>query len=146
MNHAQRETPQDKANEENILKLLARHRGCDYQQVMTLGKYKIDGWLHQDKRVLAWVECKWLTKEGFYGLNVPKFIEGCELAAHTDTPFLYACRVPGKVGLLEVHNGAWSAVDADLRLAGGRREPQNWDDIEPMMMFDPSLLTWFATK
>lgn len=146
--HSMRETPEDKQREGLILAALAKYAKRDFQQVMTLGKYKIDGWLLQGNEVKAWAECKWLTKTGFYGLNVPKFIEGCQLAKYTHIPFIYAFRDPEGYGYIMVHDATWPVASTTFRLAGGTqagRSP-NWDDIEPMMLFNERDIVRFGDE
>ena len=144
--HVMRETNEDKDNQTVILDTLSAHLKCQYTQVETLGKYKIDGWLHSGKNtnVLGFVECKWYGKIGFYGLNLPKYIEGCLLAQYARVPFYYAIRVPGgdgrnRFGFITLHDGLWSPSDpVSITHTGGTqkgRQP-NWDDVEPMVMLN----------
>lgn len=144
--HTMRETKLDKKKERVILNRLAKHFGVNVQQVLTLGKYKIDGILHSGGIVHSYVECKWLSKEGFYGVNTPKYVEGCQLAAWSKVPFIYGLRVPGKIGYIVVHDGNWTPGDDKSRHTGGVKNPPNWDDIEPMMMLDPSRVEWVEIK
>jgi hypothetical protein len=159
-NHHLRETVEDKKKEEVILRALVWHfnkqnvnqnESHSYQQVMTHGKYKIDGWVYnQNAEITHWVECKALSKEGFYGVNFPKYIEGVNLARESGLPFLYAFCVKSqkgnkKIGYFTVHNGIWEDCKQNLNRCGGTppgRSP-NWDDIEPMMMFiDATEINW----
>ena len=140
--HTLRETEKDKKKEKKILDAVAAHFRAEAQQVMTFGKYKIDGILHQGSKVVAFVECKWLSKPGFYGINLPKHIEGCNLASYAQVPFIYAVRVPNRVGFAVVHNGTWMQNEPTLRWTGGVLTPPNWDDIEPMMMIEPDKIQW----
>jgi len=142
--HQMRETPEDRKKEHKILAVMAKEFECTYQKVETLGKYKIDAWLHTGSNVKAWVECKWLGKEGFYGVHVPKYIEGCRLSITAGIPFIYAFRVPGKVGYIVVHNGTEEAFSPKFTRCGGTEEgrEKKWDDIEPMMMFPARHIKW----
>ena len=147
--HHLRETPEDKRKERKILDALAAHLDAEVQQVETFGKYKIDGILHRASEVVAFVECKWLDKEGFYGINLPKYVEGIGLATHGGAPFIYAVRTPGKFGYAVIHDGVWAVGDLKSVWTGGFRNPPNWDDKEPMMMIQPEKMLWVdvsATK
>ena len=147
--HHMRETDGDLKKEVRILKRTAHHFGMEWFSFPSnQGKYRIDGYLYEGNMIRYWVECKWLSGEGFKSLNVPKYVEGCGLARETSCPFLYVFRAPGKLGYITVHSGVWSDAGAQFLLAGGTppgRDP-NWDDIEPMAMFNNAPITWIINN
>ena len=146
MSHDQRETEEDRKHQKVIMKAVAKHYGAELQVVETLGKYKIDGILYNGREVIGYVEAKWLKKDTMFGINVPKYVEGCQLAAYSKVPFMYAVRIPGKCGISILHDGIWAPDVVELKHSGGTppgKDP-NWDDKEPMMMINRDSIEWIS--
>ena len=140
-----RETNQDLRNEAEILQYLADWSKSNWHKLGNGGKYRIDSVLYRDGAPVAWVEVKDYKRNLFLGLNVPKYLEGCNLAQTTELPFLLVFRHEGKIGYIKVHGGgAWSDCEATLKMAGGTpagREALK-DDIEPCYMFNKKDVEW----
>ena len=115
---------------------------------MTTGKYKFDAWLVSGRALVGLVECKWLSGTGFYGLNIAKYHQMTQLSARLAVPSYYACRTPGRMGYIKFHNGTWEDIEPTFTMAGGtpKGKEQNWDDIEPMAMFNERDINWIAGR
>lgn len=140
-----RETQQDLSNEAEILDDFAKTFKCNWHKLGNGGKYRIDAVLYRDGEVAAWAEVKDYKKSLFLGLNVPKYLEGCNLAQETGKPFFLIFRHNTQIGFAKVHGGgAWSDCDAELKIAGGTQAGRKAlpDDIEPMYMIDKNQVRW----
>jgi len=139
-----RETQSDLKNEADILGRFCQSMKCEWAKLGNGGKYRIDSVLFRGNIPVAWVEVKDYKAGLFLGLNVPKYIEGCELSNYTQIPFFLLFRHEGEIGYLKIHNGAWPHAEARLLMAGGTpkgRQPLP-DDVEPMFLFDDSQVEW----
>ena len=141
---ADRESAEDLAHEKIVLDAVARWKGCQWTKIETFGKYSIDCWFVSGNKMMGWGEAKWLSKEGFYGLNSAKYVQGCANALATGSPFYYCCRVPGKIGVVVVHNGVWAEAPTTSSVCG--KDKGNWDDIEPMIMFEHDSIVWIKER
>ena len=143
------ETPLSRKRELKLIRAIAGYMGVDYGQVPPdSGKYLIDGWLHKNGRVVAWLECKW-TSDGsrcFAHLNAPKFAELCLLAALYKCHSYYIVREEGKWGYAIIHDGSRCMFDREVRITGGTpaHRPPNDDDIEPCVKIPKSEITWVS--
>lgn len=140
-----RETQDDLNAEAEILDYIAKKSDCEWRKLGNGGKYRIDAVMHSGGDVRAWFEVKDYKRSLFLGLNVPKYIEGCNLATATAIPFIFGFRYEGKVGIIKIHGGGpFEDVSPQLRMAGGTpkgRKP-NPDDVEPMYMFSEDDVRW----
>ena len=141
-----RETQSDLDNEGTIIKAVCSHLNVT-ETKLPLNKFKVDRALLNNKTIVGWVECKWYSKPGFYGMNLTKYMEGVNLGRLTGLPFYMAIRIPGKIGLTALYDHLWEAGDPKFCLTGGNngRKPLD-DDIEPMAMFEESIFTWIREK
>ena len=132
-----RETDQDRKNQNFLFKTFAQRHGCEYTMVPKDGthKYCIDGWIHKDNIVIAWVEAKW-KESSFKAVNPKKYLEGCRLAQLFMTPFVYLFREPGYMAAITLHNGLNPVAPVKTVISGGTQAGRapNWDDIEPLVV------------
>lgn len=144
---SRRETGDDLVAEAEILDVIAQSGGFEWNKLGNGSKYRIDAVLHRNNKPEAWIEIKDYKKRLFLGLNVPKFIEGCELAQTTAIPFIFGFRHDGRIGVIKVHGGgAYSDLTPELRMAGGTpkgRTPLP-DDYEPMYLFNETDVRWLS--
>ena len=141
-----RETEDDLRAEREILTDLAIRWRCNWRKLGNGGKYRIDAVLEREREIMMWVEVKDYSHDRFVGMNIPKYMEGCQLAALTGHPFYQIIRVDGRLGIVRIHDGLTSMAPPKYMIAGGTpvgREPLP-DDIEPMAMFDKSLIRWLG--
>lgn len=140
-----RETAKDLENEAEILDHFAKTFRCNWHKLGNGGKYRIDAVLYRDAEVAAWAEVKDYKKRLFLGLNVPKYLEGCNLAQNTGKPFFLLFRYEQKIGFIKVHSGgAWNDCEATLGMAGGTPSGRQRlkDDVEPCYMFRKNEVQW----
>lgn len=140
-----RETSDDLHAEAEILDHIAAQSNCEWRKLGNGGKYRIDAVMHRGSEVKAWFEVKDYKRGLFLGLNVPKYIEGCNLATVTAIPFVFGFRHEGRIGIIKIHSGGpFEDLTPELRMAGGTpqgRKP-NPDDVEPMYMFSHKDVRW----
>jgi len=132
-----RERPSDLENEREILNLFCAKWGCQWVKLGNGGKYRIDAALKQGDQLKAFVEVKDYSGN-FCGMNLPKYIEGCELAQWTGVPFLFVMRRGDVISHMKLHDGLTTMIPPAFRVTGGTpagRAPLP-DDIEPMAIFD----------
>ena len=142
-----RETKHDLCNEAEIHDYFASTMKCNWHKLGNGGKYRIDAVLYRNAEVAAWAEIKDYKKSLFLGLNVPKYLEGCNLAQNTGKPFFLIFRHNGQIGFVKVHGGGpWSDCKVTLKLAGGTQAGRKAlpDDIEPIYMIEKSEVKWLA--
>jgi hypothetical protein len=152
MTYHQRETEKDRQAQKAIMEFFAEKWGCNVTETPPINqsggqKYRIDGWLtlKDDDKRFCFVECKGYTKAGFYGLNVPKYRDGVELAEAANVPFIYAFSEPGRYGYVVVVDSDKKKAPCISRVTGRtpRHRPKNFDDTEPMIMFSEECITFF---
>jgi hypothetical protein len=142
-----RETPQDKQRELKLIRAFAKLLNLNYQQNMTHTKYRIDGWLYDNKKnVKAWLECKWYGdgKKAYLAMNPPKFNELIQLSIITNIKSYFIVREQGRWGYIQLHSGKETTAKYQIIIAGGTpngRKP-NPDDIEPLVKFDYHQVQW----
>jgi hypothetical protein len=138
-----RETTEDLANEAEICEFFASKWKCEWRKLGNGGKYRIDAVLHRGKDIKVFVEAK-AHKTSFMGLNLPKYMEMCELGIETGLPVYFLIRRNDEYGFIPVWDKTWKGVTPTLEMTGGTppgREPLP-DDVEPMMMFTDEDVTW----
>jgi hypothetical protein len=140
-----RETHEDLQREATIVRIVAESQNTLWAKAPD-NKYRIDAYLwksDENSRVITgWVEAKWYSKPGFYGMNVAKYMHCRNLFAHTRLPVLFGLRIPGKIGVINLFSK--HTVPPRILVCGGvpnGRTP-NPDDIEPMAMYEESNIRW----
>jgi hypothetical protein len=138
-----RETPADLKREAAVLDAFAEKWKCSWRKLGNGGKYRIDAVMYRGKDVMAFVEVK-CHATSFVGLNVPKYMEMINLGQTTAIPCYFLIKRGDQYGYVSVWDHVWKGSSPKLRMAGGTppgREPLP-DDVEPMMMFSDSDITW----
>jgi hypothetical protein len=140
-----RETEQDLINEAMVLDHFANKYGAKWTKLGNGAKYRIDAAYQRDGKVVAWAEVKvYKTKSPFLGVNVPKMIEGCQLALFTGKPFFLLFHHNQRFGMVKISDGEQVLSSPKLRIAGGTppgRKPLG-DDIEPMFKYSELDIKW----
>ena len=144
MTHHQRETEQDRRVQRKILEFFADFWQCNVTETPPIDKpggqkYRLDAWLtRKDNNArFCFMECKGFTKAGFYGLNVPKYRDGCDLARAASVPFILGFSEPGRYGYVVVLDKDGKEAPSKSCVTGStpKDRPKNFDDKEPMIMF-----------
>ena len=147
MTHHQRETEKDRRAQREILEFFSGFWQCNITETPPIHKpggqkYRLDAWLTRkgDNTRFCFMECKGYTDSGFYGLNVPKYRDGCELARAAMVPFILGFSQPGGYGYVVVLDKDGKKAPFTSRVTGKtpKGRPENFDDKEPMVMFPKS--------
>ena len=143
-----RENSEDLEREAAILDWVGKRKRWQWRKLGNGGKYRIDACFHQAEQMFAWVEVK-AHGGSFCGMNVPKYIEGCNLSSWTEKPFYFIFSREDKIGVINVWEHGMPTISPVLQVTGGTppgRDPLP-DDIEPMMMFnDNHVKAWIDYK
>jgi hypothetical protein len=95
--------------------------------------YNVDYVLTRENQVKLWLEVKCRhcksTEYETYFISAKKIVNGLALAESTNVPFYLAIQWQDRVGYLRVLKGAF-----DVRI-GGRKDRDDWQDVEPMAHF-----------
>lgn len=139
-----RETKQDRSNQERLFIALSEKVGCQFKQFQSNGKYRIDGYLYNGRKIIAWIECKWYNSKAFCGLNVPKYEELVSLSERHKIPSYLLIREGDKWGAILIHDGEQVRAETMLMHTGGTPPGRkaNPDDIEPIVKFENTAIKW----
>jgi len=139
-----RETSNDLAMEKEILDAVCFKWHCGWRKLGNGGKYRVDAVLQEGPEIRAWVEVKDYSSPKFIGMNIPKYMEGVALAKVTGCTFMLLIRVAGRIGYIRLHDGLDTLAPPKFIVTGGTPAGKTPlpDDIEPMAMFDQTVVRW----
>ena len=110
-------------------------------------KYKIDGYLFDNtKTIVGWVEAKWYgdNKAPYCAINVPKFLELCNLSRELNIPSYFVCRRSGAWGYCVICDYGFT-IGHRVEQGGGtpKHREKNHDDVEPLVFLNKDEFLWF---